>query len=250
MLEGKPEKRGRPAFSLAALSAALLSLLALVLLVLFVRNELGWTAIAVATLSAAGLGVALWMDRARTLEGESRERERVEVERALAESRLYGILEGTSDVIVAWDQEFRCIAANSTWRSEFEQLTGARPEIGMNIVEALSAMPEQQERAASLCRRVLCGEAFTITMETTGDRHFEVSYFPVRDEHGRLIGGGHIARDVTARVRAEEEVRSMNDGLGHLVEERTVQLEALLRSERAAREEALRANRLKDEFLA
>ncbi|HYX28079.1 MAG TPA: ATP-binding protein, partial [Pyrinomonadaceae bacterium] len=55
---------------------------------------------------------------------------------------------------------------------------------------------------------------------------------PVRNKNGEIIGASKIARDITARVRAEEE--------------RIV----LLASERAARERAEAASRAKDEFVA
>src|SRR5438046_100748 len=74
--------------------------------------------------------------------------------------------------------------------------------------------------------------------ETIG-RHKEGKSFdiwltvsPVFDEHETVVGGSRIARDITERKRAEQE------------------LAGLLASEHAARADAETANRLKDEFLA
>ena len=62
--------------------------------------------------------------------------------------------------------------------------------------------------------------------------HISVTVSPVRDKHGEVIGASKIARDITARIRADEERA------------------ALLASERAARQQAEAASRAKDEFVA
>src|SRR5437762_3612764 len=73
----------------------------------------------------------------------------------------------------------------------------------------------------------------TIRMTKDGHRlNISLTVSPVRNLHSQIIGASKIARDITARVRNEEE-RTM-----------------LLASERAARERAETASRAKDEFVA
>src|SRR5262249_17272646 len=62
--------------------------------------------------------------------------------------------------------------------------------------------------------------------------HFVVSYYPVKDGEGRVLGVNVVVVDITQRKQVEEE------------------REKLLAQEKAAREEAEAANRMKDEFLA
>jgi PAS domain S-box-containing protein len=62
--------------------------------------------------------------------------------------------------------------------------------------------------------------------------HFVVSYYPIKDDQQRVLGVNVVVVDITQRKQVEEE------------------REKLLEQEKAAREEAEAANRMKDEFLA
>ena len=73
----------------------------------------------------------------------------------------------------------------------------------------------------------------------TGDHVYEILLSPAPErDHVNVYG-----RDITARVRAEEQLRLHRDHLEELVEERTRDLES-------ARDEAQQANRAKSAFLA
>src|SRR5262249_46811154 len=63
-------------------------------------------------------------------------------------------------------------------------------------------------------------------------RHFISSYYPIKNGGGRVLGVNIVVMEITERKKIEEE------------------LERLLGQEKAAREEAEAANRMKDEFLA
>jgi PAS domain S-box-containing protein len=63
-------------------------------------------------------------------------------------------------------------------------------------------------------------------------RHFIFNFYPIKNGGGRVLGVNVVVMEITHRKQIEEE------------------LEHLLRQEKAAREEAEAANRMKDEFLA
>jgi PAS domain S-box-containing protein len=76
-------------------------------------------------------------------------------------------------------------------------------------------------------------EQSIVTVAKTGAlRHFISSYYPIKNGGGRVLGVNIVVMEITERKKIEEE------------------LERLLRQEKAAREDAETANRMKDEFLA
>ena len=86
----------------------------------------------------------------------------------------------------------------------------------MTLREALEGHPEALERALGHWARALRGESFTVVEKlggVPGKRHFyEITFSPIRDDDGGLIGASHIIRDVTERVRADralDESRSL-----------------------------------------
>jgi PAS domain S-box-containing protein len=57
--------------------------------------------------------------------------------------------------------------------------------------------------------------------------HFVVSVSALHDSNGRPVGSVHVARDITRRKQAEEELRKARDDLEIRVEERTAELKRL-----------------------
>jgi PAS domain S-box-containing protein len=140
--------------------------------------------------------------RLRELEGDTRG-VRIEL--------LEGIMESSEDLIAAQDTEFRYLAFNSAYRRETRRVFGIDIEIGTSMAEALSSLPEDQKNAMELWGRALGGEAFTVTREFRGigdPRFFEGHWHPLRRKDGSIFGAAHIVREVTARVRAEEALRT------------------------------------------
>ena len=150
-----------------------------------------------------------------------------------AKARLAAIVESSEDAIIGKDLE----GIITAWNLGAEKLFGykAAEAIGRRITILMS--PEDTDEERRVMEKIRRGESVAY-YETTG-RHKDGKSFdiwltisPVLDEHGTVVGGSRIARDITERKRAEQE------------------LAALLASEHAARADAEAANRLKDEFLA
>lgn len=146
----------------------------------------------------------------------------------LLSSRLSGILEGSNDLIAALDLDFRLIAFNHAYQQEFKQAFGLDISLGMNLIESLAHLPDEQAKLAENWRRALQGEEFTIEQEF-GDENFKRSYYEVtfssiRDLDQNLIGASHIVRDISQRRTFESQIRQINEDLELRVCQRTAEL--------------------------
>jgi len=132
--------------------------------------------------------------------------------------RLYeNIVQSDVAPICAFDTDYRLIAFNRAHSDEFHRIYGYRVQIGDVFPDLF--LPEQAAVVRALMTRALAGEVFSVT-EEFGDPalivpYWEVSFSPLRDETGRIIGAFHHAVDVSARLRAEAELGEAQDALRH-----------------------------------
>ena len=151
----------------------------------------------------------------------------------VAQARLAAIVESSDDAIVGKTLE----GIVTTWNRGATQLFGYEPPeiIGKSILTIVppDRADEEQHILAKLRRGERVEHFQTVRLARDG-RAIDVSLSvsPIRDYEGNVVGASKIARDITLQKRAEAE------------------RETLLANERAARNDAERANRMKDEFLA
>ncbi|MBW3097806.1 PAS domain-containing protein [Pseudohoeflea sp. DP4N28-3] len=130
--------------------------------------------------------------------------------------RLYeNIVQSDEAPVVAFDRNRRVIAFNSAHAKAYSQLFGRKPKVGDHLPDH---MPQGQAALLTgLMDRALAGETFTVIEEfgpAGGDKTcFEISYTPLRNQDGEIVGAFHHARDVTARLRAETELTQAQEAL-------------------------------------
>jgi PAS domain S-box-containing protein len=152
------------------------------------------------------------------LEQELVERRQAEKAMVEAKSMLEAITESTDNILIAaLDKNFQYSAANQAYKNEFKRIFGEEVQVGSNLIEALAHLPEEQKNATDLWQRALNGETVDVIAEF-GDpsrdrRFFDLRFYPIRDEHGNVIGAGEIATDVTERVWAEQALRRRESDL-------------------------------------
>lgn len=125
-----------------------------------------------------------------------------------ANHRLRGIIEGTHDRIAALDTRYCFLTFNSAYREGFRRDFGKDIAIGTRLSDPLTHLPAEQEEQLALWSRAMKGEVFTVTRTRPSGgetRHFEISFSPIRDEQGDLLGAAQHIRDITERQRAEDE---------------------------------------------
>lgn len=152
---------------------------------------------------------------------------------SLAVARLAAIVESCDDAIVGKTLD----GTITSWNRGAERLFGytAAEAIGCSIL--LIVPPERRDEEAMILSRLCRGERidhFETQRISKGGELIDVSVTvsPIRDLRGKIVGASKVARDIRERRRIEE-----------------AQLQ-LMESERCAREQAQRANLLKDEFLS
>ena len=157
-----------------------------------------------------------------------------------SKSRLAAIIESSDDAIVSKNLD----GMIQSWNRGAERLFGhsAGEVLGKSIT--LIIPPELHTEESAILERLRRGERvdhFETARVAKDGRRVDVSLSisPVYDSGGRVIGASKIARDISERRRLDAERRDA-------ARER----ERLLESERAARSDAERANRMKDEFVA
>jgi PAS domain S-box-containing protein len=147
--------------------------------------------------------------------------------------RLVWMVESSADPIISLDLN----GLITSWNRAAEELFGytAQEAVGKSI--KMLFPPERINEEVSILERIRTGERIenyeTVRLRKDGSPiDVSLTGSPIVDANGAIIGASKIARDISARKRAEEERA------------------ALLLREQNARAEAEAANRLKDEFLA
>ncbi len=132
--------------------------------------------------------------------------------------------EAVPDAIALLDLEYRVVRANKAMAIKLG--TSLEKCVGLTCYGSIcgsSVVPSN----CPYSRVLEDGRAYTVEMHD--DRlaaDYLVTVSPLRDKDGRLVGGVHVARNITERKRAEKELERYRVHLEDLVEERTTELTA------------------------
>ena len=123
---------------------------------------------------------------------------------AATEARLAAIIESSEDAIISKSLD----GMIRTWNAGAERLFGysAQEAIGQPIT--LILLPEQIDDERSILEKLHRGERIehheTVRMAAGGRQvHVALTISPIRDAQGRIVGASKVARDITARRKAE-----------------------------------------------
>lgn len=140
----------------------------------------------------------------------------LQVEARTAELRLHErIVQCDHSLIVAFDHDYRVTVFNEAHGEKFFAVFGHQAQLGEVLPDLFPA--EQAAVLSGFMDRALAGESFNV-VEMFGDPDlskptFEVSYFPLADATGRIIGTFHHARDISYRLRSEADLMRTQEQL-------------------------------------
>ena len=130
-------------------------------------------------------------------------------EAGVAQARLAAIVSSSEDAIISKTLDGTLL----TWNAGAESLFGytAAEAVGQHIT--LIVPPDRLGEEGEILQRLARGERVehfeTVRLAKGGRRvDISVSISPLFDDAGRVVGASKVARDVTAKRRAEEAVRA------------------------------------------
>ena len=136
-------------------------------------------------------------------------------------ARLTGIMRGSQDLIAAWDRDKRLTAFNPRYQAVCWDFFERNVAVGMSLEEMCGHVADRFQMFSDSWDRTLAGESFVQLqrLDRDGDTcWFETAYGSIPGPGGVPAGGFHIVRDVTDRVRSEDERKSHADKLSKAVE--------------------------------
>jgi len=143
---------------------------------------------------------------------------------------LAAIVESSDDAIIGKSLD----GVIWSWNQAAERIYGytAEEAIGRNI--SILAPPGHPDEIPHILESIMHGEyVHHYETERRGKdgkiAQVSLSVSPIKDEAGRIIGAATIARDISERKQAENELRRFNETLEQRVQQRTLELENAVR---------------------
>jgi PAS domain S-box-containing protein len=125
------------------------------------------------------------------------------------------IVQSNPNPILAFDRDLRVIGFNQAHVDKFFETQGVVSEIGHRFPDY--SISEERSAITALMERALTGEIFMSRSEFGDPEHvklcWDISYSPLRDASGNIIGACHHALDVTAQVNAERALARSEEAL-------------------------------------
>ncbi|MEN6503996.1 MAG: PAS domain-containing protein, partial [Planctomycetaceae bacterium] len=165
---------------------------------------IGMAIYVMAMVAIASLGRSMRVARAKAQEAADEARLGQE-EAALAWREWEQTFDTIPDLIAIIDTSHKIVRANRAMAARLKINASACPGLACHhAVHDLDAPIQKCPHALAMADG--CEHVAEVYEERLGG-HFLISCTPMRDDAGRMIGTVHVARDITERIEAEEELR-------------------------------------------
>lgn len=125
------------------------------------------------------------------------------------ENTLEALINNTSDMILVIDRDYRLLLCNDRYRKSVAD-RGHEVIDKMNVLDVIAA--EDRAVAAYYYQKALNGEVLLIEEKLTlrgEETYHEISYNPIKNERGEVVGVSVFARNITERKRQEESINAI-----------------------------------------
>jgi PAS domain S-box-containing protein len=143
---------------------------------------------------------------------------------AITSGFLSAIVQSSDDAIIGKDLTGKVVS----WNSGAERMFGytAAEMVGYSIERLVAPdRPDEERRILENAKRGETRLYETVRIRKNGSPvDLSLAVSPIRDAHGDIVGVSSIARDITERKRAEEQILRLNAELEHRVQIRTAEL--------------------------
>ncbi len=144
--------------------------------------------------------------------------ERVQAERSVAQNQaiIYSLINESEENVLAVDHDYQVLVTNPAQQEEFHGLFDKNIEVGDNVLELLGEYPDAQSRTQHLFDQALQGKktnlpqyASTRYDEAGNRRYYDIDVFPIRQSDDAIVGGALLSRDVTVKVLADQQTKTI-----------------------------------------
>lgn len=132
-------------------------------------------------------------------------------------AKLRAIIEGTPDIVFAFDTQRRLLVFNGVFEKEIKKIFGVQVRLHMSLEEMLRKHPVEMKNVKDIWNRALQGEEYTILQEFGANdyerNYYEVSFSSIRNAEGTLIGASSRTRNVSRERKIQKELKDAQEFL-------------------------------------
>ncbi|MEQ9439453.1 MAG: CheR family methyltransferase [Cyclobacteriaceae bacterium] len=129
---------------------------------------------------------------------------------------LNKLVNNTDECILAVNTRYEIIGINNVFQQIMQKHFQLTFKEGDHLLEKLApASMKYHDELHEHFGRTFQGERFVFDYENEAQTHWryvEVSYTPLTDDTGQIVGGAHFARDITKRVEEGNIIKDMIEG--------------------------------------
>ena len=147
--------------------------------------------------------------------------ENVNSQNSLIESknRLRAVIESTKDIVFAVDKEFNYLTFNQNHFNATKAVYGTEVEVGKKMLDYVLNEKDRISIEANI-RKSFEGEFVSVIQEYGNDYkiYLEASANPIYNIKNEISGAAVFVRDITQRIKAENEIKEISNRLKAVVE--------------------------------